>query len=341
MAMKYKGRVATTVSATPAQLNFGDNRVPMTLKNTGSSIIYFRYDPDSATATLAGASAAVIQATGGAPLAGGEAVLVEGDVPYIDVACITAETATLELIPGALIDSTSITATIGAVTVAAIGTTADVPLAGETAESATVRTGISLWKRFVNKLIDIKALLGKGTGIMTASHSVTIATDDTVIGATDDTEAAAGGVGSISSKLRKISTDIGHIDQDTSKLQTAAGGGYVRQDSTSTIAKETGGNLAALLAGASPAASTGLASVITTDAEWTSITLTTGALFADVTLIGDKAYMVAKTATPGDTDTGCVYSANIVYRIPTRGRTKIWIRRYAGTNVRIHVTDYQ
>lgn len=41
----------------------------------------------------------------------------------------------------------------------AIGATTDTPLAGETAEGATARTGISLWKRAVNKLIEIKALL--------------------------------------------------------------------------------------------------------------------------------------------------------------------------------------
>ena len=41
---------------------------------------------------------------------------------------------------------------------AAGGATTDTPLAGETAEDGTARTGISLWKRIVNKLIDIKAV---------------------------------------------------------------------------------------------------------------------------------------------------------------------------------------
>ena len=45
-----------------------------------------------------------------------------------------------------------------AIAAAAVGATTDTPLAGETAEDATARTGISLWKRIANKLIDIKAV---------------------------------------------------------------------------------------------------------------------------------------------------------------------------------------
>ena len=89
-----------------------------------------------------------------------------------------------------------------------------------------------------------------------------------------------------------------------------------------------------------PPVSTGLAAVATTDAEWTSITLTANVLFADVTLEDDSAYMVCQTAEPADADTGCVYQPGIVYRIPCRGRTKIWIRRTAAQDVTIRVTDY-
>ncbi len=234
MPLQLKGQAEVNVVATAVRTDIKVDQSVRTLVNTGTSAMYFRYDPGSATATLAGASAAAIKVLGGIPIKGGEAVVIPAGIPWIDVACISGESTTLDIIPGVMVDSTSITAMIGVVTANA------------------------------------------GTNL-----------------------------------------------------------------NTSALALEAGGNLAALLAGASPAASTGLASVITTDAEWTSITLTAGALFADVTLIGDKAYVVAQTATPADADTGCVYAANIVYRIPTRGRTKIWIRRYAGTNVRIHVTDYK
>jgi hypothetical protein len=43
-------------------------------------------------------------------------------------------------------------------------------------------------------------------------------------------------------------TNSAAVKTNTDTLVTAGGGGYVRQDSTATIAKESGGNLAALLA---------------------------------------------------------------------------------------------
>ncbi len=70
--------------------------------------------------------------------------------------------------------------TSGTATANALGTTVDDVLAGETLEDSTARTGISLWKRAVNMLIGIKALLAKGTSIMTGSLPVTIATDDEI-----------------------------------------------------------------------------------------------------------------------------------------------------------------
>ncbi len=73
------------------------------------------------------------------------------------------------------------------------------------------------------------------------------------VGGAEEAVADAGGIGSVSAKLRRISTDIGTIDADTGSIKTntdtlvtAGGGGYVRQDSTATIAKESGGNLATI-----------------------------------------------------------------------------------------------
>lgn len=59
------------------------------------------------------------------------------------------------------------------------GATTDAPLAGETPEGATARTGISLWKRMVNKLIEIKALLAFGGAPTDAAASSTVAEDGT------------------------------------------------------------------------------------------------------------------------------------------------------------------
>ncbi len=71
----------------------------------------------------------------------------------------------------------------------------------------------------------------------------------TRFGANGDTALATG---SQAAQLRIISDDLGTIDGDTGTIKTntdtlviVGGGGYIRQDSNDTIAKETGGNLAA------------------------------------------------------------------------------------------------
>ncbi len=89
--------------------------------------------------------------------------------------------------------------------IAGIGTNTDVPLAGETVEGATARSGISLWKRVVNKLIDIKALLVKGDALKAASLSVTVATDDEQFGILGEAAAAAG---AIHAQLRSIAEAV-------------------------------------------------------------------------------------------------------------------------------------
>ncbi len=233
------GRVVTTVAATAVRLTLGDENVPMTLKNTdAANALFFRYESLALTATLVGASAAAVQATGGAPLLAGEAVIIPANTPWIDVACITAQTATLELVPAALVDSTSVTATIGAITIgdggnAAQGTTTDVPLAGETAESATARTGVSLWKRNVNKLIEIKALMATSAKQLADGHAVTI---DNLI----SNEVYVRGSGT-----------AGSADAAVLTIQGIGSGTAVTVTESSPItgfATESGGNLAAAAA---------------------------------------------------------------------------------------------
>jgi len=67
-----------------------------------------------------------------------------------------------------------------------LGLMTDAPLAAETAEGATSRSGISLFKRIVNKLIDLKALLttidGKITACNTGAVILAAPTDGTYIG---------------------------------------------------------------------------------------------------------------------------------------------------------------
>lgn len=102
--MNLIGQLPIAVTATAARKTLTAFQVAVTLKNLGSNTLYYRYDPDEAYATLIGATNALIVATGGIPLLTGESVLIPGQTPYIDVACITGETATLEIIPGALIN---------------------------------------------------------------------------------------------------------------------------------------------------------------------------------------------------------------------------------------------
>lgn len=93
--------------------------------------------------------------------------------------------------------------------------------------------------------------------------------------------------------------------------------------------------------GFAPTASNGLVAVATTDAEWTSITLTAGATEAVFSLSGSSAYVVCQTAEPTDADIGAIMFPGITYAFKTRGRTKIWIRRTATAQATIHVTDSQ
>ncbi len=104
------------------------------------------------------------------------------------------------------------------------------------------------------------ALLTNATGNLyvadeTLATAVTLT--NTSIGPTTATKADIDGVGSVNAHLRRVTTDLGAslvlfgtIDGDTSTIKTntdplvtAGGGGYVRQDSTATMAKETGGVL--------------------------------------------------------------------------------------------------
>lgn len=84
-----------------------------------------------------------------------------------------------------------------------------------------------------------------------------------------------------------------------------------------------------------------LAAVETADAGWTAITLTVGATAAEFALSGSSAYLVCKTKEPADADTGAIFFPGITYRKETVGRTKIWFRRTATAEAKIHVTDMQ
>ena len=66
-------------------------------------------------------------------------------------------------------------------------------------------------RRLTTDLGSIVTLLAVGTGVMESAQAVTLATDDTVMGATDATLVDAGAAGSISSKLRRLTQDLGSL----------------------------------------------------------------------------------------------------------------------------------
>lgn len=85
-------------------------------------------------------------------------------------------------------------------------------------------------------------------GVKNSSNArVNPATEETV--ATLATQTTAAAIKTNTDNLAGIKTgtdNLATIKTDLDTLTTAGGGGYVRQDSTGTIAKETGGNLAAI-----------------------------------------------------------------------------------------------
>ncbi len=94
-------------------------------------------------------------------------------------------------------------------------------------------------------------VVDEATGTLLGTIDTDTGNIATYIGPTTDAVATQGGVGSVTAKLRLVTSQLNTIDADTGTIKTntdplvtVGGGGYVRQDSTATIAKEDGGNLA-------------------------------------------------------------------------------------------------
>ena len=199
-ARKIGREYAITGTVQTVHIPVGDFEAGYTLINDGTSDIFWR--EISAPPLVPDGAAAVLIATPFfcSRLGPNEYVHHAGLDIYVVTDSEQQETSTLRVAPGRLHQSGD--ADVAQMSTA-IGTTVDDVLAGETLESAAARTGISLWKRAVNKLIDIKALLVKGTAAMAASIGVTIATNDTQFGAVGS---AADVDGNIHGQLEYIGT---------------------------------------------------------------------------------------------------------------------------------------
>ena len=148
---------------------------------------------------------------------------------------------------------------------------------------------------------------------MAASIPVTLATDDTLTAAAN-------------ALLTTIDADTGNlptIKTNTDTLVTAGGGGYVRQDSTSTIAKETGGNLATIVTNTNPM-STGATPYFDADGDNTAQALkaSPGKLYKlhVINSNGTNAYVQLFNAATGDVTVGAT-TPNYVIFVPSTGAT--------------------
>ena len=96
--MKLEGLAAISATATPQRVYPPCPSIPHTLRNASASTVYYRYDPaDGDASGLAGASQIVMRAAGGSALPAGVAVIIPPDTLWLDIACITGETATVYL----------------------------------------------------------------------------------------------------------------------------------------------------------------------------------------------------------------------------------------------------
>ncbi len=159
MARKIGTEYAITAELQEITIPVGDEGVGQTLINDGAAEIFWRgRDVTLSETDIEAGSAAVLVATPlfFSRLGPGEFTHQAGIVIYAIRDTTTQVDSVLRVAPGRLYQSSDVDL---AQMSTAIGTTTDDVLAGETLEDDTARTGISLWKRFVNKLIDIKAQL--------------------------------------------------------------------------------------------------------------------------------------------------------------------------------------
>lgn len=196
--MELLGRAAIAVTATPQRVAMQDAKGVYTLQNKhASGVVYFKYEPGTVVTAFAGNDAALLALSAG-KIDAGDTVVIGPGIPYIDVVCATGLTSTLEIEPGVHGDAAN-------------------------ADLSTINTNIA----------SLVTLLGVGTGAMASAQAVTIATDDTVIGATDAAVVAAGAVGSVSAKLRRLTTDV-----DALKTLLAVGTGAMASAQAVTIATD-------------------------------------------------------------------------------------------------------
>lgn len=130
------------------------------------------------------------------------------------------------------------------------------------------------------------------TKVATAANQATEITSLSSIKTNSDPLVASGGGGyvrqdSTATIAKETGGNLATVKTNTDPLVTAAGGGYVRQDSTATIAKESGGNLATLVTTVSTSAKqdTGNTSIASVDTKMSTLLTQTDGIEASLTSI--------------------------------------------------------
>lgn len=128
------------------------------------------------------------------------------------------------------------------------------------------------------------------SGTITANAGSNLNTSLLALEATQTLQATA-------AKQDTGNTSLGTIKTNTDPLVTAGGGGYVRQDSTATIAKETGGNLATVKTNTDPLVASGAGGYVRQDSTATIAKETGGNLATTATNTGTVSTNTAPLVT--------------------------------------------
>jgi len=280
----------------------GDPSRRFTFVNDGAGSIFYVKRRSEIALTGTGAE---ITAMGAGELKPGQSVVVDGGAYLVACGSDTGATATMRVLDG------SVSATLN-YTLSGVTLNSDIDKLNGT--TINVNSG--------NK--------DNGTMVVNQAADGVIGTALGAVGAAADVD------GVIHGQLRYIGTQL---EANTASLITAGGGGYVRQDSTATIAKESGGNLASivsLLGKLYPTDSVANADSAAGNGSWVEVTLAANTIFAHVTTAG-TCHFSASDTTPTGAIGEKVY-ANITTSLPTPNG-KLWAYGIGGAHA-INTTSY-
>jgi hypothetical protein len=248
---KYNGQLVN-VTATAQVVDIGAIDEWYTLLTEDANNVYYRGRTGNESQLDNAADAAALRALGCSELQRGEPIAVTGG--QAEFVCVNAETSTLRVEAGIQIASVDASLTIGTVN-------SDLDTIGGT--SVNVNNGVAdNGTLVVNQASDgvNAAAFALITHIDAGVYSGGVDGGVGLVAVRKDTRALPGAAtdgqytslqtnafGELRVRDDDVASDVDTINTNTVPLVTSGGGGYIRQDSTATIAKETGGNLATIV----------------------------------------------------------------------------------------------